>query len=180
MELIRDVNENLCYIAPDFVTTQSSIRLRKPTILRLASSKTVHHRRGRRYFHCLKCCSSQVSLVKELAASTTLTPATICTSMSSGILFQRIVERMTKELTTDPMYDDDSSRRRRCASCREGQKKKKKSKANSKLLPKKNGKKKKSKANSRQKKNERGWSGRTRSIARGARDCSARRTELAS
>ena len=44
-ELVRDVSEKLCYMR--VVTTQSSSRLRKPSILRLASSQTVHHHRRR-------------------------------------------------------------------------------------------------------------------------------------
>ena len=85
----------------------------------------------------------------ELAASTTLTTATICTSMSCDILFQRIVERMTKELTTDCMCDDNSSTLRRGGSCSA---------------------KKSAKPTADVKKCESSWSGRTRSIARGARD----------
>ena len=68
-------------------------------------------------------------------------------------MFQRIVERMTKELT-DTFHDYHSSRLRRGTLVSGKERKKKK------IF-------------------ERGWSGRTRSIARGACDFSVRGTEVA-
>ena len=124
-----------CATALDFDTEFASTA-KADNFLDLRAPRQNHHPRWRGYFHCLKYCSDQVSFVIELAASTTLTPTTICAPMSSGILFRRIVERVTKVLTTDSMFDDNSSRRRG-GSCGEGQKKqsqqqeKKKSKANS-------------------------------------------------
>ena len=50
-------------------------------------------------FHCFEALFQPSFFGKKPAANTTLTPTRICTSMSSCILLQRIVERMTKELT---------------------------------------------------------------------------------
>ena len=150
MEFVRDVSEKLCYTALVSDTEFASIA-KADKVLDLRAPRQYHHYRWRGYLHCLKYCSNQVSKAKksadsmtllssrtrsamltsarrpsslaiELAASTTVTPTTICKPLSSGILFRRIVERMTKELTTDSVYVDNSSRPRRGGSCREGQK----------------------------------------------------------
>ena len=95
-ELVRDVNEKLCYIALDYDTElNSTAETDNFTTFEFPDGTSSP---SAQIFPLPQVLFQPSFLGKEPAASTTLTPATICTSMSSGILFRRIVERMTKEI----------------------------------------------------------------------------------